>query len=53
MSAKAFGAASEPGCRDVARLLFDRVRSYAINPGVAQHLWVVSEEMFGEGFDLL
>jgi hypothetical protein len=29
------------------------VRSYAIDRGVAQQLWVASEEMVGEGFDLL
>jgi len=29
------------------------VKSYAIDPGVAQQLWVASEETVGEGFDLL
>jgi hypothetical protein len=29
------------------------VKSYAIDPGVAQQLWVASEEMVGERVDLL
>jgi len=29
------------------------VRSYAIDPEVAQQLWVASEGMVGEGLDLL
>ena len=29
------------------------VRSYDIGPGVAQHLWVASEEMVGERLHLL
>ena len=29
------------------------VRSYAIDPEVAQQLWVASEEMVGERFNLL